>query len=132
MRKLLIASHSKLAQGFKDTLDFLSGTNDRVIALCAYVNDNGEGLEDEIDALLEGDDEFIVLVDSLGGSVCQQFARRMSDRVQVIAGANLPLALTLALSLDAPDLNMGLLVEEAREQIVLINNREAAVQEYDE
>ena len=45
MRKIVVASHSLLAQGFKDTLEFLTGKSDAVNAVCAYVNDNGEGLE---------------------------------------------------------------------------------------
>ena len=44
MRKIVVASHSLLAQGFKDTLEFLTGKSDAVNAVCAYVNDNGEGL----------------------------------------------------------------------------------------
>ena len=43
MRKIVVASHSLLAQGFKDTLEFLTGKSDAVNAVCAYVNDNGEG-----------------------------------------------------------------------------------------
>ena len=45
MRKIVVASHSLLAQGFKDTLEFLTGKSDAVNAVCAYVNDNGEGLD---------------------------------------------------------------------------------------
>ena len=45
MRKIVVASHSLLAQGFKDTLEFLTGKGDAVNAVCAYVNDNGEGLD---------------------------------------------------------------------------------------
>ena len=41
MRKIVVASHSLLAQGFKDTLEFLTGKSDAVNAVCAYVNDNG-------------------------------------------------------------------------------------------
>ena len=45
MRQIVGASHSLLAQGFKDTLEFLTGKGDAVNAVCAYVNDNGEGLD---------------------------------------------------------------------------------------
>ena len=45
MRKIVVASHSLLAQGFKDTLEFLTGKTDAISAVCAYVNDNGEGLD---------------------------------------------------------------------------------------
>ena len=62
MRKIVVASHSLLAQGFKDTLEFLTGKSDAVNAVCAYVNDNGEGLDAAVEAALSGTDE-VALVD---------------------------------------------------------------------
>ena len=94
MRKIVVASHSLLAQGFKDTLEFLTGKSDAVNAVCAYVNDNGEGLDAAVEAALSGTDEVVVLTDALGGSVNQRFSRFASDRIHVIAGVNLPLAMT--------------------------------------
>lgn len=98
MRKIVVASHSLLAQGFKDTLEFLTGKSDVVNAVCAYVNDNGEGLDAAVEAALSGTDEVVVLTDALGGSVNQRFSRFASDRIHVIAGVNLPLAMTVALA----------------------------------
>ena len=69
MRKIVVASHSLLAQGFKDTLEFLTGKGDAVNAVCAYVNDNGEGLDAAVEAALSGTDEVVVLTDAFGGSV---------------------------------------------------------------
>ncbi len=88
MRKIVVASHSLLAQGFKDTLEFLTGKSDAVNAVCAYVNDNGEGLDAAVEAALSGTDEVVVLTDALGGSVNQRFSRFASDRIHVIAGVN--------------------------------------------
>lgn len=73
MRKIVVASHSLLAQGFKDTLEFLTGKGDAVNAVCAYVNDNGEGLDAAVEAALSGTDEVVVLTDAYGGSVNQAF-----------------------------------------------------------
>ena len=103
MRKIVVASHSLLAQGFKDTLEFLTGKSDAVNAVCAYVNDNAEGLDAAVEAALSGTDEVVVLTDALGGSVNQRFSRFASDRIHVIAGVNLPLAMTVALA--RPDEN---------------------------
>ena len=72
MRKIVVASHSLLAQGFKDTLEFLTGKSDAINAVCAYVNDNGEGLDAAVEAALSGTDEVVVLTDALGGSVNQR------------------------------------------------------------
>ena len=130
MRKIVVASHSLLAQGFKDTLEFLTGKGDAVNAVCAYVNDNGEGLDAAVEAALSGTDEVVVLTDAYGGSVNQRFSRFASDRIHVIAGVNLPLAMTLA----RPDekLDFDALVNEARQQIIYVNGASSAECDDDE
>ena len=128
MRKIVVASHSLLAQGFKDTLEFLTGKGDAVNAVCAYVNDNGEGL----DAALSGTDEVVVLTDAFGGSVNQRFSRFASDRIHVIAGVNLPLAMTVALARPDEKLDFDALVNEARQQIIYVNGASSAECDDDE
>ena len=125
MRKIVVASHSLLAQGFKDTLEFLTGKS-------AYVNDNGEGLDAAVEAALSGTDEVVVLTDALGGSVNQRFSRFASDRIHVIAGVNLPLAMTVALARPDEKLDFDALVDEARQQIVYVNGASSAECEDDE
>ena len=110
MRKIVVASHSLLAQGFKDTLEFLTGKSDAINAVCAYV----------------------VLTDALGGSVNQRFSRFASDRIHVIAGVNLPLAMTVALARPDEKLDFDALVDEARQQIVYVNGASSAECEDDE
>ena len=39
MRKIVVASHSLLAQGFKDTLEFLTGKGDAVNAVCDMIEE---------------------------------------------------------------------------------------------
>ena len=121
MRKIVVASHSLLAQGFKDTLEFLTGKSDAVNAACAYVNDNGEGLDAAVEAALSGTDEVVVLTDALGGSVIHE-----------IAGVNLPLAMTVALARPDEKLDFDALVDEARQQIVYVNGASSAECEDDE
>ena len=128
MRKIVVASHSLLAQGFKDTLEFLTGKGDAVNAVCAYVNDNGEGLDAAVEAALSGTDEVVVLTDAYGGSVNQRFSRFASDRIHVIAGVNLPLAMTVALE----KLDFDALVNEARQQIIYVNGASSAECDDDE
>ena len=128
MRKIVVASHSLLAQGFKDTLEFLTGKGDAVNAVCAYVNDNGEAVE----AALSGTDEVVVLTDAYGGSVNQRFSRFASDRIHVIAGVNLPLAMTVALARPDEKLDFDALVNEARQQIIYVNGASSAECDDDE
>lgn len=132
MRKIVVASHSLLAQGLKDTLEFLTGKADAVSAVCAYVNDNGEGLDAAVEAALTGADEVVVLTDMVGGSVNQRFSRFASDRVHVIAGVNLPLAMAVALAGPGEQLDFDALVDEARQQIIYVNAANAAACDDDE
>ena len=132
MRKIVVASHSLLAQGLKDTLEFLTGKTDAISAVCAYVNDNGEGLDAAVEEALAGADEVVVLTDMVGGSVNQRFSRFVSDRVHVIAGTNLPLAMAVALAGPDEQLDFDALVDEARQQIVYVNAVSAAACDEDE
>ena len=123
MRKMIIASHSQLAEGFKKTLDFLTGGDDRIIALCAYTDRRTEDIRPIIEELLNYEDEFIVLTDMAGGSVNQRFFPHMSDRVHVISGINLPLAISIAVQLDSPHIDIPQLVAEARQQLIYVNDQ---------
>ena len=132
MRKIVVASHSLLAQGFKDTLEFLTGKSDAVNAVCAYVNDNGEGLDAAVEAALSGTDEVVVLTDALGGSVNQRFSRFASDRIHVIAGVNRPARHDGRARAPRRRLDFDALVDEARQQIVYVNGASSAECEDDE
>ena len=72
MRKILIASHSELAEGMKQTLKFFAGNQIDVSAICAYVDE--ESLQSKLDAFFEkvsDEDEVLIFTDLLGGSVNQ-------------------------------------------------------------
>ena len=105
---------------------------DSVNAVCAYVNDNGEGLDAAVEAALSGTDEVVVLTDAYGGSVNQRFSRFASDRIHVIAGVNLPLAMTVALARPDEKLDFDALVNEARQQIIYVNGASSAECDDDE
>ena len=74
----------------------------------------------------------VVLSHALGGSVNQRFSRFASDRIHVIAGVNLPLAMTVALARPDEKLDFDALVDEARQQIVYVNGASSAECEDDE
>ena len=122
MRKLVIASHSNLAKGFKETLEFLTGKNDRITALCAYVESNDD-IDQQVADIMSCKEEVIVLTDMAGGSVNQKFFPYISDNVHVIAGLNLPLAMSILLQLDAPTLDLFELVVESQQQIQYMNTQ---------
>ena len=91
-----------------------------------------EGLDAAVEAALSGTDEVVVLTDALGGSVNQRFSRFASDRIHVIAGVNLPLAMAVALAGPDEQLDFDALVDEARQQIIYVNGASVAACDDDE
>lgn len=66
-RILIIASHEKMADGMKDTLNFISRGIQETIALSAYVDNRPvEEAVDEVMDGFEGEDEVVVLTDFNG------------------------------------------------------------------
>jgi PTS system mannose-specific IIA component/fructoselysine and glucoselysine-specific PTS system IIA component len=121
MRRLIIASHSTLAEGFKETLEFLTGMHNQISSLCAYVEETDD-IDEQIKELVETTDEIIVLTDMAGGSVNQKFFTYISDRVHVISGMNLPLAMSIALQLGN---DIAAIIAEAQQQIIYMNNQKS-------
>lgn len=127
MKKIIIATHHNLAKGLKDTLNYISPNTAEIIDLNAYVDD--ETLEKSIDQALNEfskDEQIIVLTDMMGGSVNQEFAKRLSDyNIELISGVNLPVALSLILSLGDEEVSSEMIrqtIEEARQQLVYVND----------
>ena len=109
MKRILVtASHHKMADGLKDTLNFVSGGVQETIALSAYLDN--QPVEEAGDELMKGfaeEDEVIVLTDLTSGSVNQQFFRyRNRPHTHIVSGMNLPLALTTVLMKDNMDKEM--------------------------
>ena len=67
-----------------------------------------------------------------GGSVNQKFYQHISDKVHVIAGVNLPLAMSIALQLDNENLDIPSIVEEAQQQIIYMNDQKSEEKVEDE
>ena len=101
MRKIVIATHSMMSKGLKDTLEFIIGPQKSLLAITAYI-DSDYSINQEIEQLfsdLAPDDELIVTVDLLGGSVSNAFSEQIGkDNFYLISGVNLPLLLELCLS----------------------------------
>lgn len=131
MRKLIIATHSTLAEGFKETLGFLTGIKEQTSSLCAYV-EGTEEIDQRINELLDTTDEIIVLTDMAGGSVNQKFFQHMSDQVHIITGVNLPLAMSIVLQLENENLDIPTIVKEAQQQIIYVNEQKSEEEAEDE
>lgn len=138
MRRFIFASHHKLAYGLKDTVDFLTGATKIIYDINAYLDDETKDIDTvvaELFASFDDEDEVIVLVDMMGGSVYQKFYPYMSDKVHVICGMNLPMALSLVLAPEDERLTsekVEQVLMDCKNQLVYVNKMAASVDEDDE
>lgn len=138
MRRFIFASHHKLAYGLKDTVDFLTGTTKTIYDINAYLDDETKDIDTvvaELFASFDDEDEVVVLVDMMGGSVYQKFYPYMSDKVHVICGMNLPMALSLVLVPEDECLTsekVEQVLMDCKNQLVYVNKMAASVDEDDE
>ena len=99
MRKFLVASHGKLAEGILTSVEMIIGKCSNVDYVCITPKNDNEFLENKINSLLEEEDEndeLIILTDVFGGSVsnaCMKYTKRKN--IHVITGINLPILLEL-------------------------------------
>ncbi|WP_010630717.1 PTS sugar transporter subunit IIA [Sporolactobacillus vineae] len=137
MRHVIIASHNMLADGMKKTLEFISGPQDRVKALSAYIDN--KPIESEISSIIDkipAEDELIIFTDMMAGSVNQKFfPYQQRPHTHIISGMNLPIVLAITLSPDKDyltDDQIRHLIDEARNQLVYVNDIKAEMSEEDE
>lgn len=122
----MTASHHRMADGLKDTLEFISGGIQETIALSAYVDNRP--VEDAVEELMKGfaeEEEVIVLTDLTSGSVNQQFFKyRSRPHTHIVSGMNLPLAFQIAMESKGEYITterMREIVEESRQELRYIN-----------
>lgn len=138
MRRFIFASHHKLAYGLKDTVDFLTGATKIIYDINAYVDDETKDIDTvvaELFASFDDEDEVVVLVDMMGGSVYQKFYPYMSEKVHVICEMNLPMALSLVLAPEDERLTsekVEQVLMDCKNQLVYVNKMAASVDEDDE
>lgn len=126
MKKIVIATHSNLAEGFKDTLNYIAPNTVEVEVINAYIK--SDRVEEEIEEVLnkfDSSEQILVFTDLLGGSVNQEFAKFLNQKnIHLIAGANLPVILTLSIAFSMNDLtdeDIVKTIEESRNQLVYVN-----------
>ena len=104
MKRILLASHGKLALGLKDTLEIFLGKSDLVVAVCAYI-DSTDNYIHEIQQFIdstEGENS-IIFTDIYGGSVNQQVTKMVllaNKKIPIVTSMNLPIVLSVALAED--------------------------------
>jgi fructoselysine/glucoselysine PTS system EIIA component len=98
MRYLLFASHGRLAEGMLSSVEMITGKQENVWTLGAYLDVHVD-LKSQIKGVfrkLGEEDELIVVTDIFGGSVNNEFMNLLTDkRIYLIAGLNLPMVIEL-------------------------------------
>lgn len=137
MRRFLLVTHGKMADGILNSVEMVLGKRNDLIALCAYVDDRT--LPELIYPVVEGfeiEDEVVVFTDISHGSVNQFFTAYLNDRhYHIITGINLPLVLSIMLFSPNEPLSKETIegeIEFAKEQIKYMNTQIVEISEDDE
>ncbi|MBS4206565.1 PTS N-acetylglucosamine transporter subunit IIBC [Bacillus sp. FJAT-50079] len=137
MKKVLIATHGKLAEGIVSSAEIILGKQENVYFINAYVDEIpfNEKIEDFLEKNISDDDHLIILTDVFGGSVNQTSLRYISnEQVNIITGFNLPLLLEI-LMLSEADITTEKIKEiitNSKEQIIYVNEELLKINETDE
>ena len=75
MVRYIFASHYRMADGLKETIEFLTSVKENIYTVSAYVTENYI-IEEEIKKIFDDfseEDKVVVMTDMLAGSVNQKF-----------------------------------------------------------
>lgn len=131
MKKIIVASHHKLANGFKDTLEYILPNTVEIIDISAYLEN--VSVDKQIDEVLSNftkEEQIFVFTDIPGGSVNQAFIRRLNDyNIELISGTNLSILISIATQLGEENIDKDTIREEiinAASEIVYVNDKLAS------
>lgn len=140
MKKIIFASHHLMAQGLKDTVQYVMPQLDQIETICAYM-DNQPVEQQFKDALgnINEQDEYLIFTDMLGGSVNQEAIKYLSyPNVYLITGMSLPIVLSVILTVNSCEkIDESMIrnaLEDAKGQTVYVNDtlKNVGVDEDDE
>lgn len=131
MSKIIIASHHKLAEGLKNTLEYILPNSIEIIPITAYVDDKSiEDLVSRVFDKIGEEEQIIAFTDIMGGSVNQEFAKRIGkENYYLITGVNLPLLLNITLLLQngkIDEVDIRNAIEESKNQMIFVNDAMAS------
>ena len=136
MVRYIFASHYRMADGLKETVEFLTSVKENLYTISAYVTED-YNIEEEIKKIFDGfqkDDKVVVMTDVLSGSVNQKFIPYMGENVFLITGINVPLAMELVLRPEEciNKAHLSQSIEMAKETIQFVNEINANIDDDDE
>lgn len=100
MKKILVATHGRMASGIQSSIKILTGLQDQLAVIDAYV-DNCD-LQAEVQSFIEQThgQPCVILTDIVGGSVAQVVSMQSANQKHVflVSGVNLPIVLSLLIN----------------------------------
>lgn len=127
MKKIVIASHAKMAKGIQSTLELFIGSDLDVTYMSAYVDDE-PAIEEQIETFfnqLKDEDQAVIFTDMFGGSVNQKMVTASQERenVFIIAGLNLPVVIEVIYGVEVyTHENLKQLVENGKNAMQLVES----------
>lgn len=96
---LVLVTHGRLADEMRSAMEHVVGPQQAVATVCIGPDDDMEGRRREISERIREVDQgdgVVVLTDMFGGTPSNLASSMLSEKVQVLAGMNLPLLVKLA------------------------------------
>lgn len=136
MTGVIITSHGSLAEGFVHACKMLRGFDlTQTEAVCLGESDSTdtflEHLKDAICRLDVGDG-VVIFADLPGGTPCNLSRLLLSERVRLIAGANLPLILEFLSEREDGNVDLDELIDDSRGTIHLVEPTAVLAQDDEE
>jgi fructoselysine/glucoselysine PTS system EIIA component len=101
MRKIILASHAKFAEGIKSTLEMIMGMQENVFVFCAYTEEQVD-FKAKIKEIIESkdnEDEIVICTDMFGGSVNNELMEFTKIQgVYLVSGINVLFLIQLTIS----------------------------------
>ena len=133
MIRFLIASHVRLADGFKSTVEVIIGKDvaDKIETVSAFIGESIEDAKGRLEAVVKAipkEEQVIIFSDIMHGSVNQYLMPFVDDeRVFLITGTSFPLVCDIIIQYCfyedakvAPE-ELAAAVERAKDEIIFVN-----------
>lgn len=107
MYEIIVATHGKLSEGFRDTIDMVMGERKGLHFIEFSQNDKIENLREKfinITNSIKDGNEILILTDLFGGTPCNtaiKIALESELRIKILSGVNLPMLIEAILNQDS-------------------------------
>lgn len=136
MSIVIVASHSEMANGIKQTVEYIMGEQTNLYAIPAYTQ-GFENVEESVEKIMKEhpNEQAYVLTDLLGGSVNSEIKNIMGryPKLHLITGVNLSLVIQILLVNDTTMENEIIeIIEQAKNGVVYMNIYENRNETFDD